>query len=799
METHPLGGLCEAWRRVIAKAKDLKKEKFGNDAAECMRYFRANSAEVWDNTVIMGESGYIFSGQDEQPNIGPPSFRIVVAKAAEMVQLFGPHLYQTNPQRMVLPKSYEMPPPDALTLILQQQMGGMPLDPNDPMVQQLIQQQLMQWQTKLGQDNLHMGLVATMMEKVLNFTPGELDLEKNYRRVLDEALIKGMGMFVHEIDYRYPGSSGMVGSFYRSVDDLILDPEARQWDDLWWIAIQGLSPYWELEERYGLPPDSLKKYANSYGLESLHAASDAFSRDERADMRKRGETMDLIPYWEIYSRCGIGDRFKSVPEELRQRLRDANLGPYAHLVIADGVPYPLNLPTSKLTDPVTTDDDIFQAFQWPVPFWADKEWPITPLMFHEVPGEVWPMSHLKPGLAELRFINWAIGFLAAKVRTSSLTVLAMAKALDEDWFKTFLQGPDFSILKTEHRLLQGQSLGDLIQFIQAPPMNKDTFEVLAAVMEQFDRRVGLSELLYGQQTRQFRSATEADQASKYATIRIDDMRSLVNETSRKLARKEALMWRWVGTSRDVSPILGDGYAHVWDHTVASFDMDRIIREFDYQIEASTARRPNIETQLGSLMELSQLLVPVYQQLALGGQPQQWNAFVGQVAKLNLLPQHVIDGMMIPEPDPNQPDPQQQAMEMQQQIEQAKLQIEQQKAQLEMQLKQQEMENKRQLAALDLEKKAADAQFEARRRDAELAFQQQKWSAELQMQELQGRQQQANWERENQQDWATHHREMQQQREAAAVQTQTMKQLSDAKVKAAKQQAAAKPKPKEGEK
>src|SRR5690606_30199393 len=122
METHPLGGLCEAWRRVIAKAKDLKKEKFGNDAAECMRYFRANSAEVWDNTVIMGESGYIFSSQDEQPNIGPPSFKIVVAKAAELVQLFGPHLYQTNPQRMVLPKSYEMPPPDALTLLLQPQM-----------------------------------------------------------------------------------------------------------------------------------------------------------------------------------------------------------------------------------------------------------------------------------------------------------------------------------------------------------------------------------------------------------------------------------------------------------------------------------------------------------------------------------------------------------------------------------------------------------------------------------------------------------------------------------------------------
>src|SRR5690606_14818202 len=244
---------------------------------ECMRYFRANSAEVWDNTVIMGESGYIFSSQDEQPNIGPPSFKIVVAKAAELVQLFGPHLYQTNPQRMVLPKSYEMPPPDALTLILQQQMGGMPLDPNDPMVQQLIQQQLMQWQTKLGQDNLHMGLVATMMEKVLNFTPGELDLEKNYRRVLDEALIKGMGMFVHASDYRYPGGSVMVGGFYRCVDDLILGPEARQWDDLWWIAIQGLAPYWELEERYGLPPDSLKKYANSYGLESLHAAPDAFT------------------------------------------------------------------------------------------------------------------------------------------------------------------------------------------------------------------------------------------------------------------------------------------------------------------------------------------------------------------------------------------------------------------------------------------------------------------------------------------------------------------------------------------
>jgi hypothetical protein len=44
----------------------------------------------------------------------------------------------------------------------------------------------------------------------------------------------------------------------------------------------------------------------------------------------------------------------------------------------------------------------------------------------------------------------------------------------------------------------GKTITEIVQFLQHPPFNGDIWKVIEAVAEQFDRRVGLTELMYGQ-------------------------------------------------------------------------------------------------------------------------------------------------------------------------------------------------------------------------------------------------------------------------------------------------------------
>jgi hypothetical protein len=378
MDDHPLRPLTSAWLEKIRLALDFKKRKFQDDANEALFFFHGPYDEMYGPR--RNHFGRGFVPPEDADDMPRPAFAMTVNKVAEMVELFGPTLYHRNPIRQVNPR--QLP-------VLPIEVFGDPADPNVQLGYQQMMQQLLQ---ERATDKAR----ASLLQYYLNYTPNALDLKTESRWAIDEALIKGMGCLFTEV-YQPAGMSGkMIGSFYETVDNVLIDPDGESLTHAQWVARRCVHPVWQVEEEYGLAPGTLRGNVESY----TQQASVAVAGSDGDYNRKRGLTNDLIVYWKIYSKMGLGGKLSgsgmaNTPDPSALDSTLAAYGPYTYLVIAAEVPYPLNLPPDVIAQ--APEQEIQQRVQWPTPFWADDSWPFTPIAFHWVPRQVWPMSHIKPG------------------------------------------------------------------------------------------------------------------------------------------------------------------------------------------------------------------------------------------------------------------------------------------------------------------------------------------------------------------------------------------------------------------
>jgi len=550
-------------------------------------------------------------------------------RVAEMVQLFGPVLYHKNPIRQVNPRKLPAPPP------------GVFGDPNNPQVQQQYQMMMQQLQQSQMVDNTR----AQLLEFYLNYTPTELDLQTESRQVIDEAIIKGAGVFWTELYYPKGTNMRLVGSFYDTVDNLFVDPDMESMKDAKWIARRRVRPVWEVEQQYNLKPGTLRGNVESYNAQA------ASQTEEDADyQRKRGLSNDLLIYYEIFSKMGLGARLSGSPTNKAQGKILDSFGDFCYLVVANDVPYPLNLPSSLLNAP-GQDQTILNTLEWPTPFWADDEWPYTALSFHWIPRQVWPMSHLKPALGEMKFLNWAYSFVASKIRTTCRDFIAVKKSASEEIKSAIGGGYDLTILELEH---QHKSIREVVEFLQHPPFNADIWKVIEAVEDNFEKRVGLTELVYGMSAHQLRSASEANMKSNQIQVRPDDMANKVENAMTLIARKEAMAARWNLQPQDVAPIMGPLGAQMWTQFVMSANLYEVVHQLDYRIEAGSTRKPNKDRDANNLQQAMQTLFqPLYGHAQQTGDFGPVNKLIGDWAKsIDMDP----SGYMMQPPPPPQPPP-----------------------------------------------------------------------------------------------------------------------------------------------
>ena len=256
---------------------------------------------------------------------------------------------------------------------------------------------------------------------------------------------------------------------------------------------------------------------------------------------------------------------------------------------------------------------MFAKVAWPTPFWGDDEWPVSVIDFHAVHNCPWPMPHLKAGMGELKFLNWAMSFLMGKVRNTSRDFIAIKKEAGEEIKTSILEGKDLTMLELE---AAHGTISELVQFLQHPEVNGDVWKMIDAVEANFDKRVGLTELMYGQQgATQIRSAEEANLRNQNMNVRPDDMRKQVEAWMSKVSAKEAVAARYHLTAADVQPVFGQMGAWAWQQYVSTRDINEACRQLEYRIEAGSTARPNKEWEVKTMQDSFAKLCPVLQTYA----------------------------------------------------------------------------------------------------------------------------------------------------------------------------------------
>ena len=605
-ESSPLRQLVRTWTKKFEAAIKYKKP-FADDAKEAAMFYDGDHNWMWKDSYARGEKGY-------NSSVAPPAFRMQVNKVFELIEIFGAVIYHRNPVRTVT--LYKQPdlPPDAYGL------------PADMAMLTPEQTQLMGVAQADAQARTSRDVARQLLESYLNYTPNELDLKRQAKKFVNEGLMKGMGVLwpeLIEIEASAAEPIRMVGSFYDSVDNLLIDPDFDNMDDMLWCARRCIRPLEEVAVEYQIPEEDLARHLD--GNTEIKA-----DNEPRNTKKKSGQTQRLVTYYKVWSKCGAGDRFKDAPKESRGVFD--SLGKYCYLVICEGVDYPLNLPPAVMQeepDPQTgIPQSVMLGMAWPVPYYLDPGgWPFVPLAFHPKPGYAWPISHIKPAVAELRMLNWGMSFLASRIATSCETIIAVQKAADQE-FKDQLLAPSeggFKIIELAELL--GRRVEDVISTFQLPQVTKDLWDILTAVADQFAQRTGLTELAYGYTRNQFRSAAEATIKQENVSVRPDNMANDLEDAMSTLARREALAARWLLEPKDVAPVLGPMGAVAWEQHVAKRDLVSLTRDFLFRVEAGSARKPNKASRVEQMTLAIQTLGPILAPLASGGVVGPFNALM----------------------------------------------------------------------------------------------------------------------------------------------------------------------------
>ena len=696
-----MANICAAWHSKIELALKVREELFGQYAKEATNFYDGPANFMWKDTKGFLDKGGML-----------PTFRIQVNKIFEAVALFGPSLYAQNPNAMVEAILPPEVPPEAFGINPQAVMQG---DPESIYA--------MQWYTEIAQQeamkHTQRKACAAVKSSYLNWLQQETDKKTESRRMLTEALVAGVG-YLETVMHRPPGSNiKFPRSRYLSWNDVVFDPDASYYEDVQWMGIRRYQPVNLADERWGYERGYLKGHYQSYESQPSKTAK------KEAHANRDGKSFDLIEYWEVYSKNGFGDLLfdgatnQGADLQKLQAFDYSPLGKFCYIVVAKNVQHPLNVPSEVLLsgDP----EELLQRTQWPIPFWNDDGgWPISRLGFYEKPNCIWPISIFKAAIGELRFVNWCLSFLADKVAASCTTYVGILKAAGEDIRKQIENktGP-FTIIEISQTL--DMPLDKLISFLQSPNFSMDIWNMLAQVLDLIDKRTGLTELIYGLTGASMRSAAEANIKNANVAVRPDDMASRTEDCLSEVQIREMQAARWHCEPQDVAPAVGQLGAMLWQNYVMTGDVDEVVRGFNYRIEAGSARKPNKANRISQLNEFGQFSLKVFAEMAVAGNVGPWNSYVADWCKANDLDP---SGYLLPEPDPNQPDPEQQKVQAEMELKVAELQMDMQKMQAELGFKQAEldMEMRHEERRMMLEEEQHQAEMEQDKEEAKVKLQ-----------------------------------------------------------------------------
>jgi len=583
--------ICDLWKKQIHDADEDKQQKFGKAAERAWGFLGKGFTDLYKDLYTTPEGNPFPNGQ--------PFHKCRRNLSREFCNVYLPYLHHRVPNRQVAPRR-PMPPSE-----LKKYVQNLPAPENEQ-----ISAWLLQWW--------------------LNYLPTEYGLQDEVRPVIQEALVKGRGVWVHEM---VPGPRGMIpSSLGDSVDNWGIDPNTKKVRDAGWMYRLRERSVWSVAEEYHIPGRELQGKYQAF-LEQKAGKKQTTGKDRP----------DLCAYYEIYTRgVGIGQKFQQTPDELKA-FGHLNEQDNAWLVIMPGVDYPLNLsPWIKQQGP----DIVAKALKWPIPFYTDpaNPWPTTFLDFYPNGDDPWATSPLEAALPLQSFIDHAYSFLFCRVRATCRDIIILSELLDLTIVNAIHYGLDQEIVFTAKKDVD--EIKKHIHIVQFPKVNADLWKVIHLAERAFERMTGMDPLLYGAQPgpTQIRSSAEVQIRQQGVSSRPNDFADAVEACNSRLAAKEGFMTRLFVESDQVSGLFADTpqipqsavgndqiapgpLTQLWATLIETDDPKTAAVDYTYTIEAGSGRRKNIQKAVQDSQQLVQTLMPAYQQLAMHGAIRPFNELV----------------------------------------------------------------------------------------------------------------------------------------------------------------------------
>ncbi len=561
--------VVEVWTRLIEAAQRKKAKRFDKDREKILKFYAGPHDFIYDEAESAG-----WAKTDKWA-------QMTVNLTFELVEIFGPILYQANPVRTITSRT----------------------------------------------EDLVYQVFAKVLEKYINYTPHELSLKQDSRDAITDALISGMGVLWTTLDR----DTGLVGSKHEPVENILLDPDAKRMKDIWWIARKRVEPAWFVERIF---PETAKGIIPN--RKSNFSMPTSKTHEKHMD---KSTSQDMVLWYEIYSKMGVGMRSKDAPPELREMIGEYPEQDNVFIAIAPGHDQPL-----------AVED-------WPAPLFLDGKWFHSILSWHNHPEDVYPIAPMKPAMGEQVAIDYLATFMMAKAKNASRDVIGVDPSIDENAINQLISGRDLEVVSLTGA--QGRSIHEVVSWLQHPGIPGDLKEMFRLMIDLFEKRSGMAEILYGTSGRGIeRTARAVLIKDRNSRARIDDKADQVEHWMNEAARKEAMLARFLlepgdiekavgkdkiyafaidilyegarmtldrrrkmfpsagtyyeteeevqmalqkvgpavmltlpGAQIEISPVTA---ATVWRDTSTLDDNIDIVREFTYRIEAGSARRPNRE-------------------------------------------------------------------------------------------------------------------------------------------------------------------------------------------------------------
>lgn len=640
----------EVWGGLLRRGLEAKKD-FDVRGAQIQQFYSGASGFMWSGNYMdrfMGGSS----------GITAPKFKITVNKAFEFIALMGPMLFWQMADRKVRPYK-------SMNLDLSSMVG------NDPMMQQALQMLT----DEQASDDARNEMRARVLEHILNYFQREQyggGIGPHIGMSVFEGLLKGAG-FMSTEHYKFPNSNKtLVGSFHVPTDDVFVDPDCK--DPLWtkarWVAVRHMNQFWEVEEHFNLPPGSLRQY----GSRTSAGASWQSGRTDLPSVKQHDPARDLIEWYEVFSRAGTGNKLSGTRQVIAPEFDDVlkDHGGCAYLCIAKNCPFPLNLPIGML--PNATPDWVANQFRWPTEYWMDNKWPITKLAFYPHSGNsLWPEPPLAPAIGELTVLNILISAYVQAAYDNRQQIIGVMKGMVEDLQGLMQSNKSPLVVEMDYSGQIQRSVSDVINFMNRPEVNQDVPKTIQFILGLIEQRTGLSDMMYGMSSgANPRSAAEYEGRRESVNIRPEYMQKCVAEMQSEVADKEVFCaWSHVA-SDDIADQLGPLGVKAYDMLVTQEPAETILRGSKCYVEASAMARPNKSHDAAILQQVQPTLLPVLAgHLAQKNDPKPFNGFLEAIGDSSGID---TTAFMIPEPQPDD-----QAIAMQQAMQAAQLQESQAKA------------------------------------------------------------------------------------------------------------------------